>query len=308
MPELPEVETVRAGLAAHVLGRRIADVAVLRDYSIRHQRGGVSELADFVTNTTITEVARRGKFMWLVLDRGVATGGQDPAFAVLVHLGMSGQLRINDIDTSASAHTRVRLALTTGSQRDEPVLLDFVDQRTFGYIAAVPLVPTEDGRAGGVGTAAALVPDRAAHIARDLLDPALDLDQTVQNIRAKRSAIKRVLLDQRVVAGVGNIYADEALWRARLHGERSANTLSRAKVLEVLQSAQDVMADALEQGGTSFDSLYVNVNGESGYFSRSLAVYGRVGRPCLNCQTPIARAAFANRSSHYCPRCQRKHR
>ncbi len=306
MPELPEVETVRAGLAAHVLERRIVDVAVLRDYSIRHQRGGASELADLVTNATITEVARRGKFMWLVLDRGVATGGQDPAFAVLVHLGMSGQLRINDIDTSASAHTRVRLALTTGSQRDEPVLLDFVDQRTFGYIAAVPLVPTEDGRTGGVGTAAALVPDRAAHIARDLLDPALDLDQTVQNIRAKRSAIKRVLLDQRVVAGVGNIYADEALWRARLHGERAANTLSRAKVLEVLQSAQDVMADALEQGGTSFDSLYVNVNGESGYFSRSLAVYGRAGRPCLNCQTPIARAAFANRSSHYCPRCQRR--
>jgi formamidopyrimidine-DNA glycosylase len=123
-------------------------------------------------------------------------------------------------------------------------------------------------------------------------------------VRARASAIKRILLDQTVVSGVGNIYADEALWRAGVHGDRLGTRLTAAQVRKVLSGVREVMTAALVEGGTSFDALYVNVNGESGYFDRSLEVYGQEGRPCSRCGTAIQRVKFMNRSSSFCPSCQ----
>jgi formamidopyrimidine-DNA glycosylase len=171
-----------------------------------------------------------------------------------------------------------------------------VDQRTFGGLAIADLVP--DGAGGRV-------PSPVAHIARDPLDPAFDDDAFVRRVRSKDSEIKRILLAQTVASGAGNIYADEALWRARLHGARPGRRLTGSQVRTLLACVREVMGEALEQGGTSFDALYVNVNGESGYFDRSLGAYGQEGEPCSRCGTPIRRVAFMNRSSYFCPRCQR---
>lgn len=314
MPELPEVETVRDGLARHVLGRTVTSVDVRRDYSVRRHDAGPADFAARLTGRRLEAAVRRGKFLWLLLDEG-ADRGDD---ALMAHLGMSGQLLVRGPAARAGGqtaaadpvatpgpngwvehpHLRVRLALDDGSA------LDFVDQRTFGHLSVPDLVPTRDAAPGGQGSPRAAVPGPVAHIARDLLDPALDRDATVAAVRSRRTEVKRALLDQTLVSGVGNIYADEALWRARLHGARPTATLRRADVHRLLDAASEVMTQALAQGGTSFDALYVNVNGASGYFDRSLAVYGQEGRPCPRCGTPVRRDAFANRSSYTCPRCQ----
>ena len=181
----------------------------------------------------------------------------------------------------------MRLALDGAAEGRE---LRFVDQRMFGGLSV---------SAGG-----AELPPEIAHIARDPLDPEFDDDAFVAKVRRRTSGIKRQLLDQNLISGVGNIYADEALWRARLHGERPGERLTAAQVRELLGHARDVMNEALGQGGTSFDALYVNVNGESGYFERSLHAYGREGEPCDRCGTPMRRVAFMNRSSYFCPVCQ----
>ena len=160
------------------------------------------------------------------------------------------------------------------------------------------------GAPGGWGSPLAEIPEPAAHIARDLLDPALRRDDLARAVRRRRTGIKRALLDQRLVSGVGNIYADEALWRARLHGASPTDKLTRGQVADLLDGVRDVLGEALAQGGTSFDSLYVDVNGQSGYFSRFLAVYGQADRPCPRCGTPIRRESFMNRSSYSCPQCQ----
>ncbi|PJI93268.1 bifunctional DNA-formamidopyrimidine glycosylase/DNA-(apurinic or apyrimidinic site) lyase [Luteimicrobium subarcticum] len=301
MPELPEVETVRDGLARHVLGSRVVATEVLRDWSVRRQPGGAAELADLLTGARLTAAARRGKFLWVELDD---TGGQRGPLALVAHLGMSGQLLVRDADDlgDRSRHLRVRLVLDSPEGREHA--LDFVDQRTFGYLAVVPLVPTPDGAPGGLGSTAPLVPETVVHVARDLLDPAVDHDVVVEAMRRRRTGLKRALLDQSLVSGVGNIYADEALWRAQLHFARPTDTLRRAEGARLLAAAEDVVREALAQGGTSFDALYVNVNGASGYFSRSLAVYGQEGRPCPRCGTAVRRDAFMNRSSYTCPRCQ----
>jgi formamidopyrimidine-DNA glycosylase len=187
--------------------------------------------------------------------------------------------------------------------------LDFVDQRTFGYVAVVRLVPTPDGRPGGHGAADPAVPVFAAHVARDLLDPAVahatpGRAALVAAIRRRRTGVKRALLDQGVVSGIGNIYADEALWRAGLHYARATDRLRPSDVERLLSAAEAVMREALAAGGTSFDALYVDVEGESGYFARALAAYGRAGEPCPRCATPIRRDTFMNRGAHWCPRCQ----
>ncbi|MGC5168848.1 bifunctional DNA-formamidopyrimidine glycosylase/DNA-(apurinic or apyrimidinic site) lyase [Luteimicrobium sp. DT211] len=313
MPELPEVETVRDGLARHVLGARVASVEVLRDYSVRHQDGGAPAFVAALTGARLEAAARRGKFLWLELS-GDGDGDAAPARALVAHLGMSGQLLVRagksgtgGSDDGAAGweehrHLRVRLALEQPDGSE--AALDFVDMRTFGHLVVAPLVPTPDGAPGGLGTDRALVPEPAAHIARDLLDPALDETALVDALRRRRTGVKRALLDQTLVSGVGNIYADEALWRARLHYARPTDTLRRAEAARLLEAAEEVMREALTQGGTSFDALYVNVNGASGYFSRSLAVYGQEGRPCPRCGTAIRRDAFMNRSSFTCPRCQ----
>lgn len=298
MPELPEVETVRDGLERHVVGRRVVDVDVRRDYSVRRHPAGPADLVGRLRGRTIAAAARRGKFLWLPL------GPQDePDDALLAHLGMSGQLLVRSAadlaaEVSAHPHLRVRLHLEDGGA------LDFVDQRTFGHLSVQDLAPTDDGAPGGRGTSSATVPEPVAHIARDLLDPALDRGLLVRRVRARRTGLKRALLDQTLVSGIGNIYADEALWRARLHFARPTAALRAVDVGRVLDAATDVMTEALDQGGTSFDALYVDVNGASGYFDRSLAVYGQEGRPCPRCGTPVRRVEFMNRSSAFCPRCQ----
>jgi formamidopyrimidine-DNA glycosylase len=292
VPELPEVETVRDGLSRHVLGRTVTGVDVRRDYSVRRHVDGPLDFAGRLRGRRLDAAVRRGKFLWLLLD--------EDDDALMAHLGMSGQLLVRAAGEPRPEHPhlRVRLDLDDGSA------LDFVDQRTFGHLSVPDLVPTPDGAPGGLGSVLPVVPEPVAHIARDLLDPVLDRAALVAAIRRRKTGIKRALLDQTVVSGIGNIYADEGLWRAHLHYARPTETLRRAEVERALDGAHEVMTEALGQGGTSFDALYVNVNGASGYFDRSLAVYGQEGRPCPRCGTPVRRDEFMNRSSFSCPSCQ----
>jgi formamidopyrimidine-DNA glycosylase len=285
VPELPEVEVVRRGLADHVLDRKIAAVTVGHPRAVRRHVAGGDDFAARLTGRAITGARRRGKYLWLDLD-----GGAEGDDAVLAHLGMSGQMLVTADDRPDEKHLRIRFRFADGGTE-----LRFVDQRTFGGLSVHPLVPA----AGG-----GLLPEPIAHIARDPMDPAFDLDDAVAAIRRRRTGLKRALLDQTVVSGIGNIYADEALWRARLHWARPTEALTSKQGREVLTAATEVMAAALAAGGTSFDALYVNVNGASGYFDRSLDVYGQADRACRRCGTPIRRDPFMNRSSFSCPRCQ----
>ena len=253
---------------------------------MRRHVAGDADFAARLDGRTITEVRRRGKYLWLELEPGDE--------AVLAHLGMSGQMLVADPGRPDEKHLRIRVRFA-----DDGPELRFVDQRTFGVLSVHPLV-LDDRRSAGPD----LLPEPIAHIARDPMDPAFDLDAAVAGIRRRRTEIKRALLDQTVVSGIGNIYADEALWLARLHGARPTEKLTRAQGRAVLTAATDVMNDALAAGGTSFDTLYVNVNGASGYFDRSLNAYGQAERPCPRCGTPIRREAFMNRCSFSCPRCQ----
>jgi formamidopyrimidine-DNA glycosylase len=277
MPELPEVEVVRRGLAAHVAGRTINAVRVHHPRAVRRHEAGPADLTARLLGARITGTGRRGKYLWLTLADGSA---------LVVHLGMSGQMLLGEVPNEN--HLRIATLL------DDGTALSFVDQRTFGGWMLADLV-TVDGTD---------VPMPVAHLARDPLDPKFNRDGVVTVLRRKHSEIKRQLLDQTVVSGIGNIYADEALWRAKVNGARPASSLTRAKLAELLDAAAYVMTDALGQGGTSFDSLYVNVNGESGYFERSLDAYGREGEPCRRCGAVMRREKFMNRSSFYCPKCQ----
>ncbi|MEU9100291.1 bifunctional DNA-formamidopyrimidine glycosylase/DNA-(apurinic or apyrimidinic site) lyase [Streptomyces sp. NPDC048361] len=283
MPELPEVEVVRRGLERWVAGRTVADVEVLHPRAVRRHLAGGDDFAARLKGHRVGVAHRRGKYLWLPL--------ADAEVSVLGHLGMSGQLLVQPQGAPDEKHLRIRVRF----QDELGTELRFVDQRTFGGLS---LHTTVAGSADGL-------PDVIAHIARDPLDPAFDDEAFFVALRLRRTTIKRALLDQSLISGVGNIYADEALWRAKLHYDRPTATLNRPKAAELLGHARDVMNAALAVGGTSFDSLYVNVNGESGYFERSLDAYGREGEPCRRCGTPMRRRAWMNRSSYYCPRCQR---
>ena len=289
MPELPEVETVREGLQRWVAGRTVASVEVYHPRAVRRHVAGAADFQAVLVGAEVVSVRRRGKYLWLPL----SFADSPPTACLLGHLGMSGQLLVLPSDSPRNTHLRATIRFADGDPE-----LRFVDQRTFGGLTVDALVPTRD-------TEADTVPALIAHIARDPLDPLFDDVTFNRALRRRDSAVKRALLDQSLISGVGNIYADEALWRARLHGLRSCRALSRAKVAELLGHVRAVMAEALTAGGTSFDELYVRVNGESGYFGRSLAVYGREGEPCLRCGTAIRREPFMNRSSYRCPRCQR---
>ena len=284
MPELPEVEVVRRGLQAHVVGKAITAVRVHHPRAVRRHEAGPADLTAQLLGARITGTDRRGKYLWLLLDSEPPGSGSDTA--LVVHLGMSGQMLLGAVPRAD--HVRISALL------DDGTVLSFADQRTFGGWMLADLV-TVDG---------SVVPVPVAHLARDPLDPRFDPDAVVKVLRGKHSEIKRQLLDQTVVSGIGNIYADEALWRAKVNGARIAATLTRKQLGAVLQAAADVMRDALAKGGTSFDSLYVNVNGESGYFDRSLDAYGREGENCRRCGAVMRRERFMNRSSFYCPRCQ----
>lgn len=285
---------VRRGLAEHVAGRVVESVTVTHPRSVRRHILGAADLTARMTGRRVRAACRRGKYLWLTFDESepppAAAAADSPALDVslVVHLGMSGQMLVQSPAAPVEKHAHIRASLDDGTE------LRFVDQRTFGGWALAPLVEI-DG---------ALLPEPVAHIARDPLDPRFDAEATVAAIRAKNSEIKRVLLDQTVISGIGNIYADESLWRARLNGNRVASGLSRPVLRGLLSEVRAVMDEALAVGGTSFDALYVDVNGESGYFERALAVYGRQDEPCRRCGAPIEREKFMNRSSFYCPRCQ----
>lgn len=302
MPELPEVEVVRAGLEPVVTGAVITGVEVLEARSLRRHAGDAADFEARLVGRRIRAAVRRGKFLWLPLTMEPAL----PPSAILAHLGMSGQLLLRERQATPDRLLRVRLILD--SPAHGALAVAFVDQRIFGSLAIDPLLPTTDGAPGGRGDPAPLVPAQVAHIARDPLDPAFDDEQFRRALIARRTGIKRALLDQGLISGIGNIYADEALWAARLHYERPIATLTRPVVIRLLAELRQVLERALADGGTSFDAQYVNVNGASGYFSQRLNVYGRQGRPCPRCGTPIVREAFMNRSSHFCPTCQRRPR
>ncbi|SFF61865.1 DNA-(apurinic or apyrimidinic site) lyase [Actinacidiphila alni] len=281
MPELPEVEVVRRGLARWVSGRTVEAASVLHLRSVRRHLAGPEDFSAALKGAEIGEAHRRGKYLWLPLTE---------QHSLVAHLGMSGQLLVQPATAPTETHLRVRLTFADSAGTD----LRFVDQRTFGGLSVHEVVPgAEDG-----------LPAVLAHIARDPLDDAFDEDAFHTALRRKRTTIKRALLDQSLISGVGNIYADEALWRTRLHYERPTATMTRPRTAELVTHIREVMGDALAAGGTSFDSLYVNVNGESGYFDRSLDAYGREDEPCRRCGTPIRRRPWMNRSSYFCPRCQ----
>jgi formamidopyrimidine-DNA glycosylase len=283
VPELPEVETVRAGLERHVVGRTVASAAVLNPRAVRRDLGGPGGFAAAMTGRTFLRAERRGKYLWFALD---------DTEALLAHLGMSGQLLVGDAARPLSPHVRARFTFTDGGPD-----LRFTDQRTFGHLMMVPLVPPDDKTR--------VVPAPIAHIAPDPLEDAFDAKVFAGQLTRRKTQVKRALLDQSLISGIGNIYADEALWRARLHWARPTDSLKPREVSLLLEAVREVLTEALTAGGTSFDALYVNVNGESGYFDRSLNAYGREGEPCGRCGTPIRRDAFMNRSSFSCPRCQR---
>ncbi|HEY3735508.1 MAG TPA: bifunctional DNA-formamidopyrimidine glycosylase/DNA-(apurinic or apyrimidinic site) lyase [Streptosporangiaceae bacterium] len=275
MPELPEVETVRRGLERHAAGRTIEKAQVLHPRAVRRHLAGPADFEAALTGQVIGGAQRRGKYLWLSV-------GED---ALIAHLGMSGQFLVAEPGRPAGPHDRIRFTF-----RDQGPDLRFNDQRTFGHLMLAP---------GGPG-----LPAPIAHIAPDPLEPAFDAAAFAARLRGRRTGIKRALLDQSLVSGVGNIYADEALWRAQLHWARPTETMTRPEISRLMAAIREVLLEALDAGGTSFDSLYVNVNGESGYFDRSLAVYGREDEPCRRCGTPVRRDQFMNRSSFSCPRCQ----
>jgi len=323
VPELPEVEVVRAGVEPAVTGAVISAVEIFEERSLRRHDRSAGLFADLLEGRRVLAAVRRGKFLWLPLDSGRA---------LVIHLGMSGQVllrapgRAARISTGSITGGLITGGLITGGRSPEDRLLrirlhlehpvhgelwlNFVDQRIFGSMAVDRMQPTSDGLPAGFAGAAVgewetLIPSQVAHIARDPIDPAFSADAFFRALARKKTGIKRALLDQTLISGIGNIYADEALFDARLHFDQPAASLSAAKARTVLASVRGILHRALAEGGTSFDAQYVNVNGESGYFSHSLTAYGQHGKPCLRCGTTMVRAQFMNRSSHFCPRCQR---
>ena len=312
MPELPEVEVVRRGLAPAVIGARIERVTVLDARSLKRHDGPAEDFVERLTDARVDSAARRGKFLWMPLALGTSAAAGpsgrgahgDPVEALVVHLGMSGQVLLRSREAEIAPLTR--LLFDVHHPEHGPLRVDFVDQRIFGSMAIDPLQPTPDAAAGGHGSPLPLVPGQVAHIARDPLDPAFDEGRFLAALRSRRTGIKRALLDQTLLSGIGNIYADESLWAARLHYDQPTNSLSTRKARELLREVRAVLRRALDEGGTSFDAQYVNVNGASGYFSHSLRAYGQHGMPCERCGRLIVREQFMNRGSHLCPGCQRR--
>ncbi|HWM34640.1 MAG TPA: bifunctional DNA-formamidopyrimidine glycosylase/DNA-(apurinic or apyrimidinic site) lyase [Pseudolysinimonas sp.] len=288
MPELPEVEVVRAGLAPAATGARVDAVRVLEERSLRRHDGPSEDFVARLTGAVFDEPQRRGKFVWVP----IAGSGE----ALMIHLGMSGQVLLRTPDAAVEKLTRIVLDITHPVQGR--LRIDFVDQRIFGSMALDALVPAADepGR---------LIPSQVAHIARDPMDPLFQDRAFLAALARRNTTIKRALLDQSLISGIGNIYADEALWAARIHYDQPTRTLSRVRATTLLAEVRLVLGRALAEGGTSFDTQYLNVNGESGYFSHSLNAYGQTGLPCPRCGRPIVRESFMNRGSHFCAHCQR---
>lgn len=284
MPELPEVEVVRRGLAEHAAGHTIVQATIYHPRVVRNQLGGAVEVESNLEGLKVSAVNRRGKFLWLELADAL---NQPTNLGLLVHLGMSGQMLIKDPDSPASPHLRAKLRLDDGHE------VWFVDQRTFGY--------------WWLGDIHEGAPTKISHIAPDLLEDAADFPAIARQLKARGREIKRLLLEQEIVSGIGNIYADEMLWAAQIHPQQRSDRLSLQRLEYLLECGRKVMIKALAQGGTSFDALYVNVNGNSGYFSLSLNAYGQTDEPCARCGTPISKIVVGGRGTHYCSKCQRRH-
>jgi formamidopyrimidine-DNA glycosylase len=316
MPELPEVETVRSGLAPSLTGATVDSIEILDVRSLKRHLGGPSDFVANLTGRKVLAVVRRGKFLWLPLedrpgDPGFGSSQGSTPLALVGHLGMSGQMLLRDPGHEPDKLTRMVINFTEAS--GQPVEFRFVDQRIFGSLAIDALVPTADGKPGGFSAGIGegqwwqnLIPETAAHIARDPLDPDFDARKVLAKLRTKNTGIKRALLDQNLWSGIGNIYADETLWATKLHYDQPANTISAVKANQILESVREILGRAVEVGGTSFDDQYKNVNGQSGYFEISLNAYGRTGTPCNRCGALIVREEWANRGSHFCPKCQRR--
>jgi formamidopyrimidine-DNA glycosylase len=303
VPELPEVEVVRSGLAPAVSGASVTAVTIFDERSLRRHGAPPEDFVARLVGSTFETPRRRGKFLWIpIADAGHGTigagagAGAVAGEALVVHLGMSGQVLLRDPGAPLDRLTRISIAIQHPERG--PLRIDFVDQRIFGSMAIDDLVETPDVPGG-------LVPRQVAHIARDPLDPSFSDARFFAALARRNTGVKRALLDQTLISGVGNIYADEALWASRIHYDQPTSTLSRPRAKTLLVEVRLVLGKALAEGGTSFDAQYLNVNGESGYFSHSLNAYGQQGLPCPRCGRPIVREQFMNRGSHFCPHCQR---
>lgn len=307
MPELPEVETVRAGLASALTNSVISAVDIFDARSLKRHPGSAEDFTATLVGAKVLGVVRRGKFLWLPLQ---TTTAGNHRLALVGHLGMSGQMLLRTPGFAEDKLTRV--ILHVNSADGKPFEVRFIDQRLFGSLAIDELLATPDGQPGGYAAGVGqedwwqnLIPSQAAHIQRDPLDSNFDRAAWFAKLSKKHSGIKRVLLDQQVASGIGNIYADESLWRSKLHYDQPASTLTADQAQELLGHIREILAKAVEQGGTSFDEQYKNVNGESGYFAVSLNAYGMTGTPCKRCGTLIKRETWMNRGSHFCPKCQK---
>jgi formamidopyrimidine-DNA glycosylase len=310
VPELPEVETVRAGLAPALTNSKVLQIEVLDERSLKRHLAGPKDFVSTLNGAKILDVVRRGKFLWMPIELAKESTTASKQLALVGHLGMSGQMFLRKPSDPADKLTRVVITIETA--RGKTVEFRFIDQRIFGSLAIDELVETADGKPGGFSKNSAkgtwwqnLIPASAAHIARDPLDESFDQEAVRAKFAKKHSGIKRVLLDQRVLSGVGNIYADEALWASKLHYDQAADTLSRATFELLMVEVGRILSAAVAEGGTSFDEQYKNVNGESGYFEVSLNAYGMTDRPCNRCGRPIKRDSWMNRGSHFCPSCQK---
>jgi formamidopyrimidine-DNA glycosylase len=282
MPELPEVETVRRGIEERVVGRLITQVEVGRERSVR--RVGRETVIHGLTGTTMLNARRRGKYLLCDLDSGDE---------VMIHLRMSGRVLVEPAGTERPPHTHVVLTL---APRDGVVdEMWFVDPRTFGEV--VVFDPT---------CTAEVLPE-LARLGPDPITDEFNAEVLAKQLKGKRGALKPLLLNQHVVAGVGNIYADEVLHRSRLRWDHTADSLSRKQIALLATSIVEILTEAIEAGGSTLvDTQYVDIEGNVGSFQENHRVYGRVGQGCLTCgKTSIRKVVVAGRSTSFCPRCQK---
>ena len=277
MPELPEVEVMRRDLEREVVGKKIKAVEVTGTRSVRRHKNR-KEFITVLTGRKITAVQRRGKYLIVKLD------GTD---ALIVHLGMSGQLlRAKTAREKAPKHTHVAITFTQGG------LLRFVDPRTFGEMFIASYDDLEQV-------------EELAHLGLDPLETALSWDLFGRMLAEKKTKLKPLLMDQKFIAGIGNVYSDEILFEAGLKWERQSDSLSQQEVRRLYRAISETLNGAVKYRGSSLaDEQYVDLFGKPGEYQGELKVYGREGEPCRRCRTPIQTVKVAQRTSYFCPQCQ----